>query len=257
MIIFFKTLVVVFCMGWASLATANTFAFKLINACGGDSQWPPMSYQLGRVGIVDGISVAVLKSVFTAPEIRHVELLPWLRCLDEVEANRGFNLVMSIFKTPEREKKFIFSRSYHRLTPSYLYSSPRYAKPPVEKLADLSKLKVCAVHGGATAYTQLPNEKIDSGAYNYPSMLKKIDQNRCDIVVDMYEVFLGFAKLGLFSVDRQMYKIMPLPETEKYLLYFAVSKKNPNGQQLINKLDQGINSLMATGEMEKIIRRYQ
>ncbi|STQ90824.1 substrate-binding periplasmic protein [Iodobacter fluviatilis] len=228
-----------------------------VQVCGGDSHWPPMSYQLNRHADVEGISAAVIHHVFQSDEKPDIALIPWARCMYEVESHHRFDVAMSVFKTAEREKKFFFSKSYHSLTPSYLYARSRYKTPPVNRLTDLAHLKTCAVHGSATPYIRLPENRIDRGAYDYQSLLKKIDRAHCDVVVDMQEVFWGLANLGLFDLKKSAYQIKPLPGTEKYLLYFAVSKAHPDGQKLINEINKGIAELSARGEMSKIIRSYQ
>jgi len=225
-----------------------------VNACGGDGNWPPMSYQVPAGSQVDGISAEVLRAIF--PDIK-IQLRPWPRCLLEVQTAQHMDIAMSALKNSDREKNYLFSRSYHALTPSYLYEVKRYPQPPVTRLADLSRLKVCALHGSMTSYSNLTAAQIDSSASNYDSLLKKIDRARCDLVIDMREVFFGFAKLGLLPFDSQQYRIVDLPETRQYHLHYAVSKTHPHAAMLVEKIDQGIAELQKNGRLAAIIRQYQ
>ncbi|MEJ2794871.1 transporter substrate-binding domain-containing protein [Iodobacter sp. LRB] len=99
-----------------------------------------MSYQLNNHAGVDGISAAVIKCIFKSEKTPGIALIPWSRCIHEVESHHRFDVAMSVFKTAERDKKFIFSKSYHRLTPSHLYARSRYKTPAVNRLTDLARL---------------------------------------------------------------------------------------------------------------------
>ncbi|MCH8621696.1 transporter substrate-binding domain-containing protein [Undibacterium sp. TS12] len=213
-----------------------------------------MSYVKTSGAAVEGLSADILRNIFTEPKI---ELRPWARCLFEVQAREGFDIVMSVFKTPEREKLFLFSRSYHSLTPSYLYATARFPTPPLQNLGDLEKFKICSLHGSSTFYTKLPAGAIESGATNYTSLLRKIDRGHCDIVVDMQEVLRGFARLSLLPFDMNTYRILNLPQTEKYPLHFGVSKEHPRAQQIIDQVDKGLAELQRNGKLNSIINKYQ
>jgi len=225
-----------------------------VRACGGDGNWPPMSYVKTPGAAVEGLSAEVLRNIFTDPKI---ELRPWARCLFEVQAREGFDIVMSVFKNPEREKIYLFSRSYHSLTPSYLYLAKRFSQAPLQALSDLEKYKVCSLHGSSTFYTKLPASAIESGATSYTSLMRKIERGHCDIVVDMQEVLWGFARLSLLPLDMSTYKIVGLPQTEKYPLHFGVSKDHPQAAQIIEQLDKGLAELQRTGKLTSIINKYQ
>ncbi|MES2040580.1 MAG: transporter substrate-binding domain-containing protein [Pseudomonadota bacterium] len=232
----------------------NAGAAERLRACGGDSNWPPMSYIKAAGTPVEGLSADILRNIFADPKI---ELRPWARCLAEVQAREGFDIVMSVFKNPEREKIYLFSRNYHSLTPSYLYSAKRFSQAPLQVLSDLEKYKVCSLHGSSTFYTKLPASAIESGATSYTSLMRKIERGHCDIVVDMQEVLWGFARLSLLPLDMSTYKILSLPQTEKYPLHFGVSKDHPQAAQIIAQLDKGLLELQRNGKLTSIINKYQ
>jgi polar amino acid transport system substrate-binding protein len=244
---YFSILIV--CFSLANFCQAQ----EPIRACGGDSNWPPMSYAAGPTKEVRGLSVNILKAILT-PEPRFA-LRPWARCMAEVEAHLGFDVMMSSFKTPTRENKFFFSRSYFSLTPSYFYAVKRYPIAPISTLSDLLKYRVCSLHGAATDYTKLPEGFIESGANNYTSLIRKIDRGHCEIVVDMREVLMGFASLGLLPFDSHEYKIVALPNTEKYPLHFATSKGHPRARELLQELDKGLMLLQKSGRLKQIIEQ--
>ncbi|QLG89463.1 transporter substrate-binding domain-containing protein [Chitinibacter bivalviorum] len=235
------------------LLAAAAYSGEPIKACGGESNWPPMSYIQAPSVKVEGLSADILRNIFVDPQ---VELRPWLRCLFEVQEAHQ-DIVMSAFKTPERETQFLFSRAYHSLTPSYIYARSRFSKPPIHSLADLSRYKVCALHGSATFYTKLPKEAVESSANNYTALMKKLAAGYCDVVVDMREVFLGFAKLDLLPVNIKEFPIAALPETEKYPIHFAVSRRHPEGAALIDRIDQALNNMQRSGQLAALIAQYQ
>jgi len=229
-------------------------ASEPIRACGGDSNWPPMSYISKETKSVQGFSVAVLKAIFLTPA-PEFKLRPWARCMAEVESMQGSDLMMSSFRTPEREQKFYFSRSYFNLTPAYFFARQRFAHAPITALKDLSQYKVCSLHGAATSYVGSTASQIESGATNYLSLIRKIDRGHCEIVVDMKEVFLGLSKIGVAPFDAAHYQILTLPETQQLPLHFAVSKRHPNAKQILEALDKGISALEKNGKLKQLANR--
>ena len=228
-----------------------------IEACGGENNWPPMSFIQSDTKEVDGLSVDVLRAIFPGPAQVRVRLRPWARCLQDVQRNHGFGIVMSALRNPERDQQFLFSKTYLSLSPAYVYTSARYAAPPVNQLADLAHLKVCALMGASTSYTQLPPGAVDHGANNYASLMGKLDRGYCDVVVEMKEVMLGFAKLGLLPLDFKRYHVVALPGTEKFPLHFGVGKDHPQAVQLVERLDRGIRELQRSGKLADMVAKYQ
>lgn len=90
-----------------------------------------------------------------------------------------------------------------------------------------------------------------------PSLIRKIDRGYCDIVVDMEEVFYGFAHIGLVPFTNPEYQILPLPETERFPLHFAISKAHPRAKQILEQLDKGIVQLQKNGKLKQLHDRFQ
>ncbi len=244
----------------ASLAIACStaaHAAERVVACGGDNNWPPMSYLVPGETQVRGLSPDVLRTVFGSDTELDIQLRPWVRCLTEVTRADGADIVMSFLRNPEREKQFLFSRTYASLTPAYIYLARRYATPPVRSLGDLAQLKVCALRGASTAYTKLPAAAVDSGSSGYASLIGKLNLEHCDVVVDMQEVLLGHQKLGVIPLDANLHSIALLPQTEPSALYFGVSKVNPRAAKLVERMDRGIADLQRSGALAKLLATYQ
>ncbi len=238
------------------LAQAAPTAERVV-ACGGDSNWPPMSYLAPGETQVKGLSADVLRSIFTNDVDLNIQLRPWVRCLTEVTRADGADIVMSFLRNPEREKQFLFSRSYVSLSPAYIYLTRRYPTPPVRSLADLSQLKVCALRGASTSYAKLPPSAIDSGSSGYASLIGKLNLEHCDVVVDLQEILLGHQKLGIIPLDASLHTIALLPQTEPHPLYFGVSKDNPRAAKLLERMDRGIADMQRTGALAKLLASYQ
>jgi polar amino acid transport system substrate-binding protein len=216
-----------------------------------------MSFVKSDVNQVDGLSADVLRAIFPDPAQLHISLRPWARCLQDVHRNHGFDIVMSALRNPERDQLFLFSKTYLSLSPAYVYARARYAAPPVHRLADLAHLKVCALMGASTSYTQLPPGVVDNGANNYASLMGKLDRGYCDVLVEMKEVMFGFANLGLLSLDLNRYQVVVLPGTEKFPLHFGVGKGHPQAAQLVARLDRGIRELQRSGKLADMVAKYQ
>ncbi len=238
------------------IATAAAASERVV-ACGGDSNWPPMSYLLSGETQVRGMSPDVLRAVFASDTDLEIQLRPWVRCLTEVTRGDGADIVMSFLRNPEREKQFLFSRTYASLTPAYIYLARRFPTPPVRSLGDLTQLKVCALRGASTSYTKLPAAAIDSGSSGYASLIGKLNLEHCDVVVDMQEVLLGHQKLGVIPLDINQHTIALLPQTDPHPLYFGVSKDNARAAKLVERMDRGIAELQRTGTLAKLLATYQ
>lgn len=239
----------------APMATV-TWAQSL-RACGGDNNWPPMSYIAGDSDQPQGISVDILRMAFADRPDFAVSLRPWGRCLLEAQENRGFDIVMSLLRNPEREQQFLFTRPYLSLNPAYLYDQRRFTAPPIKRLADLSRYKVCALANASTNYTKLPAGSIDTGTPSYTGLLGKVDRGYCDVVVDMREVLMGFVALRMLPMETGLYRIEALPETERYPLQFGVSRKHPHAAELITAMDSTIQKLQSNGRLAGILAKYQ
>ena len=234
-------------LAWPQISSAQ------VKACGGNNNWPPMSYQLVGQSI-QGISVDLLRLIL--PQVQF-ELRPWQRCLHEVASASGFDIVMSAAKNPEREKLYLFSKPYHVLTPSYLYLNERFTTPPLQSLADLEKFKVCALHGANISYTALKPGQIETGASNYLSLMRKLERGHCDLVVEMREVLYGFAQIEVLAFQDVRFQIQNLPETKAYPLHFAISRHREDAQGLLDRLNRGIDEQQKSGRLNKLIKHYQ
>ncbi|MES2581426.1 MAG: transporter substrate-binding domain-containing protein [Pseudomonadota bacterium] len=236
---------------------AQADATSRVVACGGDNNWPPMSYASPGDPRVNGFSADVLRAIFPNSSDLQIQLRPWVRCLTEVTRSDGADIVMSFLRNPERDKQFLFSRPYASLTPAYIYLSSRYPRPPVRTLADLAPLKVCALRGASTAYTRLSPDTIDAGSNGYTSLMVKLNKEYCDVVVDMQEVIQGHRKLGSIPLVAGQHTVAPLPETEPHPLHFGVSRSNPMAGALVERLDRGIQNLQRTGALARMQASYQ
>lgn len=228
---------------------------QALRACGGDSTWPPMSYLSPKDRSIQGFSVEVLKAIFEVPP--KIQLRPWARCLAETESLQASDIVMSIFRTPEREKSFLFSRPFFKLTPAYFYAKRRFPTVPIQQKGDLSRYHVCSLHGAAISYTGLRPEQIESGATNYLSLFRKVERGHCDIVVDMQEVFFGFDHIGSVPFAKPDFEIRALPNTEPFPLHFAVSIAHPKAHEIVAQIDLGIQNLKKTGKLKQLQERFQ
>jgi ABC-type amino acid transport substrate-binding protein len=248
---------ILFIAGLAIWHAGAAGAGERVVACGGDSNWPPMSYQMPGETLVQGLSADVLRAIFANDTELNIQLRPWVRCLTEASRADGADIVMSFLHSPERDKQFFYSRPYATLTPAYIFLARRYPTPPVRSLGDLSQLRVCALRGASTSYTQLPADKIDSGSSGYASLIGKLNLEHCDVVVDMQEVLLGHKKLGIIPLDSRLHTITLLPQTEPRPMHFGVSKDNPRAARLIERIDRGIAELRHTGTLAKLLASYQ
>ncbi len=95
--------------------------------CDDGLEWPPYTYfnrsdSTDKAEIV-GFAVDVATEVFAAHNIRlQVELMPWSRCLREVENGQRIDGLLNASYSPKRAKNYLMSHPYYYTTPCYFYA---------------------------------------------------------------------------------------------------------------------------------------
>ena len=88
--------------------------YKVIQICDDISEWPPFIFLRrdgGRVTQeIKGFSVQVLESILRKNNLKYeLTLLPWKRCLQNVEKGESHSMLLNSSFNEERNKKYYYS----------------------------------------------------------------------------------------------------------------------------------------------------
>ncbi|WP_374347062.1 substrate-binding periplasmic protein [Chitinimonas sp.] len=253
-------LLVAFSAAWLSVALPVR-AERLVRACGGDAEWVPSSFFVREQGRkterVTGYSVDVLRAALPADYRLEVNLMPWLRCLKEVEYGKRYQIAMGLIANEARTRVYRFSEPYQAFQPGYFYWRERRPDGvPLQSLADLSRFRVCGLLGFNYDYSGLPGAAIDTGAMDYPSLMAKLAAGRCELGLEMREVLAGRLKLGVAGVAANALLFHPLSEIPPVKASFGISRNDAQSERLLRDLDEGIARLRRQQRLKIMLDAY-
>ncbi len=190
-----------------------------------------------------------LKSAGYTPK---VQTMPFKRALDE--AKTGSAIIPCLFKTADREKDFFFSDEIG--LEEAIVVTKKGKEFPVKSFSDLKGKKVGYLNGGslgndfevAKAYLNLD---VDNDAV---LRLKKLEAGRVDAILInpgksalIYQVKKAGLVIDNFSIVATL---------TKEPNYAAISKKAPQAQKTIDRLNAELKKMRSNGAIEKINKKY-
>lgn len=237
----------------------------LLQACADQAETPPFSYAArldGRKGgAVVGASVDLLRQIVA----RHgwqleVQLLPWARCLALV-ADHRVGVALNASQGDAQASGLRVSKPYFTLHHVYFYS--RRARPQglsLVHLADARRYHLCGLGGYRFEAFGIDTASVDRGATaGYEQLIAKLHLGRCDLFIDSRENMAGQylvnPTLRALLVDGTLVG-QPLPDVPTRALYFAVASQGAAAAALLAQLNQGLDELDKTHEMDKLLGHY-
>tara|TARA_B100000315_G_scaffold132181_1_gene121607 strand:+ start:594 stop:1427 length:834 start_codon:yes stop_codon:yes gene_type:complete len=248
------------------VVTSPVFAERLkkgdtIHVCGDGAGWPPYTFFKHEKGEktkeIIGYDIEVLNSIFKKHGINAIfEMPPWNRCVKLAETGIKYQIALSASYSKERDRKFILTRDYYRISPYYFYSRNKYQKDiDITVKEDFLQYKVCGLYGYNYMGFNLPLMKIDRGAKNFDLVIKKTHKGRCDLFIARYEILVGFDQIGVNYLERDLgYAPIPGATLEKF--YMLISRNYKHANQLKKIIDSGIAEMEKSGKLKKIIEMY-
>ena len=253
-------------MGWmlvSALCHAQGVSKPLVRICDDAAEWPPYSYYIRKdhqkTSELTGYSIDVIKMILTKNAIPYeIELLPWKRCMAEVEQGDKYLMALSATENPEREKLFLFSDTYYQTHYYAFYSKTAY--PTGLRLrapADLNNYRLGGVKG--YAYSGLPGVNTDHMTLtgDYVDLVKMLYAGRFDVFAEHYEVIEGLSEVGSYNfMTDPMLGRTAIPDTPENGFHMIFTRKNPEGQQLMSLVNKELESMRSSGELGRLLGRY-
>lgn len=248
-------------IGWASVgASASPLApEQVIRVCGQIAEWPPYLYFKRDLGgptdEVTGYSAEMLQLSLERKGLRHTfDMLPWKRCTESVRLGMH-DMMTDLAGNAERSKTYLVSKPYYSQHLVYFYDTSR-PRPAVETAADLKKFRLCGINGYTYAAFGLSSAQMDTGSQDLMQSLLKLKNNRCDAVPERLEIALGYQALG--KVDFKVFGIGygALPDLAPSPFHMMVSRNVPYAAELLEVLNEGIDTLGRSGEAKRLAAKY-
>lgn len=252
-------------LGLTAPGAAQALDLKTVAVCDDANEWPPFTYfarpaEAASAGApprapeVVGYSVDVLRRILAPLGVQvRIELLPWLRCLREVESGQAFQMALNASASPERQQRFWLSQPYYDTTHAYFYSRRRFPQgPAIQRVEDLARFHVCGVHGYNYSAYGLRDEQVDRGALDFSRVIAKLLANRCEIAIEKLEAVQAARYKGQHLLADPAIAYAPIPGMPKGEFHMLVSRQHPQGKALLDVLNQGIKALRESGQLQAL-----
>ena len=257
--------------GFALLAVISPFttasASDRVQVCDDVVPWPPYTYpavesdEVGSLGQT-GAMVEFLDAVMRLADLRYqLKLRPWNRCLHEL-TRHGLpdqsEIAINASFSAERAKLYHYSDVIYRTTRGIFYSQNVFPDgPEINTLGDLKKFKICGVKGYNYQDAGLSNEDLSATASSLPLALRMLSKGRCQVLVNSVEPIMGTKLFGTSIVPPGVtYKATSLGSAPT-TFHFIVSRGNPRGAALSQRLNDAIKTLIENGTRDEIFQRYR
>lgn len=248
------------------LAVASELqAADSVRACATNLEYPP--YLFTRAGATDsgpgqaGLAYDILKYALKQhgrPPV-HIARLPWPRCIKLVEIG-DIDLIINVPTAQIDPGPFYISEPYAVVHSVYYTSRQHWPNGlAIANVQDLRKYRVCGLIGNQFDGYGLRGQGVDTGANSYLSMVNKLMAGHCDLFIEKMEVIDG-----LIARDSELARAfntpslarMPLPEDTPFGLHYAISRRMPGGQLLLEQLNAAIASLHEKQQIDKWLQEY-
>ncbi|OHX20061.1 substrate-binding periplasmic protein [Chromobacterium sphagni] len=246
-----------------ALSLAQDLDRSLLHICDDGDEWPPYTYYLRYnhqpTADLTGYSVDVIRRILDKHHIPfQIDLLPWKRCLSSIDSGEQYLMALSASKNPEREKQFLFSTPYYQTHYYVFYSKAKYPDGVnVAGQTDLGRYRLGGIKGYAYSALTAVNKDAMVRTVDYPTLGKMLLADRFDLFAEDYEVMVGLDKLGSAHIisDPNIGR-MPLPGMPGNAFHMIFTRKNPRGAQLQQLVNQELQQMQASGQLDKLLNRY-
>jgi len=242
-----------------------------IHICDDESEWPPFTYYQRINGQKDkdhltGAMTEFLDAIFKKINKKYtLTLMPWKRCTYLVyyykKAPHKYEMFINGTYNKERAKKYLISKPVYYTYQAVFYSKKKFPEGIIKNGKwDINKYQICDVNGYNidAYYTKLglkKNKKIDQGAKDFYSVLKKISAGRCDLVVASEANIYGAEKIGKYKIPKDIAS-QRIPNLKPTAFYIFISKDYPNAKELLKEINKAIDELKKDGTYKRIFTKY-
>jgi len=243
----------------AMLAAGNVSlarAAQPIKICDDEAGWPPYTFvDPKNPQTVTGASVEIISEILKRAGYEpQITLLPWKRCLAEVEAGTTAMLLNAAY-SDERAQKYLMSKPYYSMNSALFYISSKYPTPPkITTVDEMKKYRYCGLFSYNYTMYNLPESQLDTGAKDEVSRFAKLRLDRCDFALGDLELLNSFASMGQLDLSGTSH--IPIPGSKAKEFHAMVTKAPTGGEKLLKIINDGIAALKADKTYAKIMKKY-
>lgn len=201
-----------------------------------------------------GLTTALVKAAFKAVgHTSDVDFIPWARALKEVEEGKS-DVVMGAYHNKEREKIYHFSDPIYFLELG-LIARPGLGVSRYETLRDLTPYSIGVSRGFANSEEFDAANYLDKHVATFPNLnIRKLFRGRIDMAVMNFDLFRYEARKEGFCIGDVEFMEPPL---ETHGLYLMASRSIPDGAQLMQDFNRGLDIIRKSGEFDRIVGRFR
>lgn len=247
----------------AQAGAAPSLRGTTVQVCDDANEWPPYTYRDagsgGKDGAIKGFSVELLERLLQPLGMSYrIELLPWKRCLLEVQRGVTYQMLLNATRNPERERDYLIVGPTYTTRPYYFWNRRLHPQGlAIQKQADLKSYRL----GGVLGYTYSQLNEIDMAslqrAPNYASLTQMLRLGRIDLMIVGEEFFRGMAgRPGYDIADDPDLGRAPLPVDRPNEFHMLISRQHPLGPALQTALSAGLAALERSGELQALRERF-
>ncbi len=239
-----------------SLGSGLAHAGKPLSICDDGAGWPPYTYQdpvkpEQVVGASKELVFSILQRAGFSP---HITLLPWKRCLAQVQSGQT-DMLLNAAYSEERASNYHLTEPYYSLHSVLFYATNKFPSPPnLATIADMRAYRYCGLFGYNYTMYEIPPAQLDTGAKDEPSRFAMLARDRCDFVLGDVEILKAFAAMG--KVDLTGTAHIAIPGDKPKQFHAMVSRQRKDGEKLVKILNDGFIALKADHTFGKIFKRY-
>jgi len=214
------------------------------------TDWFPYTYLDGEKPA--GFEIEIIESVFRDLGCRlEFTCYPWKRCLAALEAGDA-DLIVSLLKTPEREKFVLFPREHVSLSRTVFFTLSNRRIRYCGRLGDLRGRTIGVIAGFSygEAFDAATFLRKDE-AKNTEILLKKLLRGRHDLGAENQAVVKGYAqKMGI--ADRIRFLDPPIHHQR---LYEGIAA-GTGFEQLAEQFSLALREFKQTSAYQNILEKY-
>lgn len=240
----------------ATLAGSWVYAAQPVKICDDEGGWPPYTFAdpKNSNAIVGASADLITEILKRAGYEAQISMLPWVRCLSEVEAGT-LAIVLDAAYSEERARKYLISKPLYSVSSALFYMTKKFPRPPkITSVATLKQYRYCGLWGYNYTMYDIPEAQLDTGARDEASRFSKLRLDRCDFVLGDLELLKAFSTMG--QLDLGGTRHIPIPGAKRKEFHAMVSKKLPDGDKLLKVIDDGIIALKADKTYSRIFKKY-
>ncbi len=214
------------------------------------SNWPPY---IDKNQDTKGLAMEIVE---TALKLKGYQTRPnietWPRVLEGVEIG-VYDVVTSIWKTPEREKMLLFSTPY--LVNQIKFIKMKNTEAKYQNLDDLTGYLIGVVKDYAYDEAFLESQILIKIPQNH------IVQNLLKLTKGEIDLTLGDERALRYEINQymsgyaQQMEFLSKPLSQRSL-HIAVSKQNPNAKKIVADFNQAITEMIKDGSFDGIVEKY-